>query len=339
MKKRIKCRGGNTHKTTVPDLRNNKAGITLIALIITIIILLILAGITINLTVGQKSILNRAQEAGRNYQEAAKREDEEMNNFLKEADDIINELIPKEPEISEKVKGLKAGDYIKYDTGVSSVGENGIIVCRVLYPVSSEYGLQIISDKNVENITLGKSGTWKDAREAYNGAIETLNDKTEKYLNSNYAYDSRCVGSIPTVENGMFIDKDKFKDSNGNVPGTVSILESWTGWENIDSGFYNSDVNAGKDVKALKEASILATGETYWLASRYYSYSVNMGFHVKRVAGSNAIGYALCYLGDNEAGTSKTFADGLRPCISLKSSIIKVTGGDGTEENPYTIGL
>ena len=67
----------------------NKAGITLVALVITIIVLLILAGITINLTVGQRGILTRAQEAGRNYQEAAKKEEEDLAKFLGEADNII----------------------------------------------------------------------------------------------------------------------------------------------------------------------------------------------------------------------------------------------------------
>ena len=57
---------GNNYKpdTTAFSLYQNKAGITLVALVITIIVLLILAGITINLTVGQRGILNRAQEAG-----------------------------------------------------------------------------------------------------------------------------------------------------------------------------------------------------------------------------------------------------------------------------------
>ncbi len=64
-------------------------GITLVALVITIIVLLILAGITINLTVGQKGIITRAQEAGKNYQEAAKKEDEDLGKFLGEADNII----------------------------------------------------------------------------------------------------------------------------------------------------------------------------------------------------------------------------------------------------------
>lgn len=56
-------------------------GITLIALVITIIVLLILAGITISLTVGQRGILERAGEAGRNYQEAEKQEGKELDKL------------------------------------------------------------------------------------------------------------------------------------------------------------------------------------------------------------------------------------------------------------------
>ncbi len=62
-------------------IRGNK-GITLIALVISIIILLILAAITINLTIGERGILTRAREAGRNYQNAANYEDEQLAKLL-----------------------------------------------------------------------------------------------------------------------------------------------------------------------------------------------------------------------------------------------------------------
>lgn len=280
------------------NVKQNK-GITLVALVITIIILLILAGITINLTVGQRGILNRAQEAGKNYQEAAKREDEELANFLKEADDIINGITgngggttPTTPEISESVKGLKAGDYIKYDTGVSSVGENGVITCRVLYPVDSEYGLQIISDKNVgTDITLGGS-TWEEGKTAYNGAIETLNNEAQKYVNEAYAYDGRCVGSIPTVQNGIFVNKNKVRDNEGNIReilDTVSIPEAYTmptGWTSRDTGCYDTDTNYTIDETALEgaENNIWTTGQYYWLGSRNVaSFSSDVGFLVRYV--------------------------------------------------------
>lgn len=42
---------------------NKSKGITLIALVVTIIVLLILAGISVNMLTGQNGILNRALEA------------------------------------------------------------------------------------------------------------------------------------------------------------------------------------------------------------------------------------------------------------------------------------
>ncbi len=52
----------------------NQRGITLIALIITIIILLILAGVTINLTLGENGLFKTAKIAGEKYEEAEARE-------------------------------------------------------------------------------------------------------------------------------------------------------------------------------------------------------------------------------------------------------------------------
>lgn len=254
---------------------DNKKGITLIALTITIIILLILAGITINLTIGQRGILDRAQEAGKNYQETAMEEDEQLASLLKKTDNIILgingngvETIPQEPEIPEAVKGLKVGDYIKYDTGVNSVGENGIIICRVIYPVDSGLGLQIISDKNIKNITLGGSN-WGEGKVSYNGAIETLNKEAEKYVNEKYAYDGRCVGSLPIVQNGIFINKNKAAEK------TITLPSAWTkptGWANYETGCYDTDTNYVIDKTALnvEESNIWVTGENYWLASRMF---------------------------------------------------------------------
>ena len=50
----------------------NQNGITLVALVITIIVLLILAGITISLTLGEHGLIQRAQNAGNTYQQTMK---------------------------------------------------------------------------------------------------------------------------------------------------------------------------------------------------------------------------------------------------------------------------
>ncbi len=67
----------------------NERGITLIALVITIIVLLILAGITLNLVLGERGIFKMAQEAGRNYTNAARYEDNMLDRITSEAEGMI----------------------------------------------------------------------------------------------------------------------------------------------------------------------------------------------------------------------------------------------------------
>lgn len=72
-------------------MKNNK-GITLIALVITIIVLLILAGVTIALVIGDNGILNKSEQAGEEYTKAAIKEEMELGIL-----DIQAELSQKNP--------------------------------------------------------------------------------------------------------------------------------------------------------------------------------------------------------------------------------------------------
>ena len=56
----------------------NKSGITLIALVITILILLILAGVAINLAIGERGIFNQSKQAAKEYEKSALEEDLDM---------------------------------------------------------------------------------------------------------------------------------------------------------------------------------------------------------------------------------------------------------------------
>ena len=58
-------------------MKNNQKGITLIALVVTIIVLLILAGVSIAMLTGQNGILNRASEAS-------------INSKIADAEDLIS---------------------------------------------------------------------------------------------------------------------------------------------------------------------------------------------------------------------------------------------------------
>ena len=114
--------------------KNKDKGITLIALVVTIIVLLILAGISISMLTGQNGILTRAAESKVKTEEAEKQENERMEEY----DDTINQYNlpataegqPKGTEIkrpSEYSKNVKAiadgnGDYFPLPEGAEYRG-------------------------------------------------------------------------------------------------------------------------------------------------------------------------------------------------------------------------
>ena len=68
-----------------------KSGITLIALVVTIVILLILSGVTINMLLGENGIIRTAQEAKNTWEDAITNEQEEIQNLVNELNNIMNE--------------------------------------------------------------------------------------------------------------------------------------------------------------------------------------------------------------------------------------------------------
>lgn len=79
-------------------------GITLIALIITIIILLILAGVTINLILGENGLFRTAQKAGEDYEKAGAREKLEAVLVELQADKIAKTEYNQNEYIDNKLK-------------------------------------------------------------------------------------------------------------------------------------------------------------------------------------------------------------------------------------------
>lgn len=69
-------------------LKENK-GVTLVALIITIIVLLILAGVVISMTLGNEGIIKKSQNAVDKYEHAAGQEQNTMDDFENKLDSLI----------------------------------------------------------------------------------------------------------------------------------------------------------------------------------------------------------------------------------------------------------
>ena len=108
----------------------NQCGITLIALIITIVILIILATITINYAFGDRGLIDQAQTAKNMAETAAEDEQEKRNNLSQHFSNMIGSQ--EEPEatynisgtikfvVSPEIEGRNADIYLYKSTDVTS---------------------------------------------------------------------------------------------------------------------------------------------------------------------------------------------------------------------------
>ncbi len=119
----------------------DKRGITLVALVVTIIVLIILAGVSISLVLGDNGIVTKAKEAKQNMQIAANEEQSSLTNLevAIQNEGGGNNNPPEEIKTVEELKGKEAvtkpttlkdsnGNLIKVPSGFKIATDSGINV-------------------------------------------------------------------------------------------------------------------------------------------------------------------------------------------------------------------
>lgn len=142
----------------------NTRGITLIALIITIIVLLILAGIVLSLTIGKHGIINRAKQAGLEYEEKQAREKLELALVDMQVDKIENSEYNQDEYLAEKLEQ----EGFTVEGNVITVGKWQFEIDRSILQIVKELGeitekemlkpmyVPILNENNSKNIILEK---------------------------------------------------------------------------------------------------------------------------------------------------------------------------------------
>ena len=145
------------------EMIKNNRGITLIALVITIIILIILAGVSISLVFDQEGIVNKAKKAADDMQKAANEEEKELADIL----DKINTIEGIDWEYAKSIAVAPDTQDEERNKGVIGLGTNGKPVDMDLWEyeidsVTGGYGLNdltsLTSDKSA-NASKGYLGT------------------------------------------------------------------------------------------------------------------------------------------------------------------------------------
>lgn len=370
----------------VRKMRISNKGITLIALVVTIVVLIILAGITIASLTGEKGIIKEARTAKELSEKAAleelvdlaiikaeeKYKNPTIDNVIEEIknkkvvsneeqvdketgaittdagyliegklDDYLgktstggdeggnntgggdnsgNEGEDKPSQLPGSIDELKAGTYINYIDKSNTTRK-----CVVLYDSTSSYGVQIVTTDTVEEITLGVDGNINTSITSYNGAISTLNSKANNYLNTTYASAARSIGSVP---------------NRPSSEATTYFTSSYSYMSSYNNRCKNEDTNYETDYEQMEKLGInTITNKIYWLASRsissgsaFTSFDINLGGNGK-VSSCNC---GIINASGHIAANSNSF--GLRPVFTLKPEV-KITGGAGTETEPYTLGV
>ena len=105
-------------------MKNNK-GITLVALVGTIVVLLILAGVSINLVLGNNGIIAKAQEAKTKSAEASENDLKGMNSLIEQMESTLNGSGNGGKTEPETVPYLPSDDF-HYDTSTSI--DTGLVI-------------------------------------------------------------------------------------------------------------------------------------------------------------------------------------------------------------------
>ena len=220
-------------------MKNNNKGITLVALVITIIILLILAGITIA-SLTQTGLFAAAQDAKTKTEEKT----EEENTILEEYEDAITEQVTgKKP-----LKPLETNK--KYESKAELKDANGN---KIVVPA----GFKIVSDATTNNATTVDQGiviedaTGTDTNGSQFvwipvGDIKKADGTTTSIALNRYSFDSNGVATEFTSTD--FIEEDKTNTTSlKNYGNTISEnINSFKTSVATNGGFYIGRYEARK---------------------------------------------------------------------------------------------
>ena len=286
----------------------SQIGITLIALIITIIILLILAGISISALTNQ-GLFKNAKEA----QNAMNKAEGEQGKVLNEYEDEINKYLENDDKTAEKLVDkvndgtIKVGDYVKYTPDTASTD-------AILQELNTYSG----SDANTTSTLTQESLNWRvldmedgqvrliselpttskielSSYNGYNNAVKLLDDTCNVLYNN-----SKLASKVQNLKIEDIMEKmietnytnitanygKQFTPTNKYYP---SILLKEKG-QNVN-GIVGTELNESEQKELINQttkpqATSLEVKYTYWCKtmtisdfknSKYYELFINNG--------------------------------------------------------------
>lgn len=150
MKKQEKSERKNLNKEKNKIMQRNTKGITLIALVVTVIVLIILAGVSISLVLGQNGIVNKAEKAKENTELAKTEEETILNDLAKQIEEGTSGGTTNPQETIKTVEEVKDGDYFNKPTTIKDNNGNLIKVPEG-FKVAEDSGINVTEGIVIED--------------------------------------------------------------------------------------------------------------------------------------------------------------------------------------------
>ena len=254
-----------------------KRGITLIALVVTIVVLLILAGITINMLFSNGGIFKTAQDAANAWNEATINEQESLNNLAEQIENLVNGQTGGENEKPEEIVDITTvTDIVQKEQGQKAKDSYGnIVVVPKGFKVVVSEGTTVpegivIEDGTGTETTTGNQFVWIPVGTVYKDSTGT-NTSTIKL--GRYTFDTS--NGTPTMQQAAFAGDNESNPSQtyaNEVPiddDHIELDESRTG--TVDNSNHLNDLNAtAKNLAGFVQS--VADNGGYYIARYEASY-------------------------------------------------------------------
>ena len=324
----------------IKNKRSNlkERGITLIALVVTIVVLLILAGVSISALFGDNGIINKAKEAQNKINESVENDQKNLNELSNWLDNQINGKTSEETTGGEEtttVKWTQNKTTVTNGTTTYTVGDDYTYNCGVegytggWKVLGAEDGeLLIMSTVDVGTLGLkGKSGDGTtDYPAGYLNGIDKLNTMCEPYgtkARSIKVEDiNRVTGYDPTNQgDGTVYSVGEFYEYGNKVTYTASGSSATNG--KTYTGSISYEHPDGREIGTDNVTSITVESTSYY----YYSYSLTKSSSTtgecKGIATDSSAYEMLFMKADKSAKCSYWLASS---CVSAANSSLSFFG-------------
>ena len=239
----------------------NKKGITLIALVVTIVVLLILAGVTISLLLDENGIIAKSKDA-RTETRVSQIEDEvgmwkqhnfinkESNQAQESAETMLANLISRKLLTEDEIDREQELITIKKKDGtiVKEISYSSVTINISKAPETEKTGAVVLKVDSVEGMTMPNID-MSNGNEELNNFINSLSEEEKKEI-IKYAYIKLVNKADPSANCTTFQDVLDWLKNKNNIE------------EATETAFWNSVESTGGIDKAMGMMEVLVNEDT-----------------------------------------------------------------------------